>query len=562
MEDNQKFQENLALVGLIPVIIKLTKQHNPFFASDDFGWDQHQGADYGPSSGHDSSMAVRLEAAKFVRQSCKTSPLTLQMFVACGGLPVLVDFFTLDRDAEGNPSSEIDLVRIALDGTMSVFNLQTIPKNDICRLFVKAGLLRKFVAVFNEVVASVGATEIERRANGGHSRVPSSSSVHSIAEASIVSDKSALQLDGGWTVDELNSFCDILLLFSQGDGVVKEHMCDGAVLEGMLKALRPESTTLFLTDNASPREERPVRLLSHSSAYVAAMVKVLKCFRNLSMDPLTLEKLDRAGTIPTLVRLLNEQEADLGSSGSLSGTFLASSDVKQREVENIVLQSMFYLCRINRNRQTHAAQAGIVPSLIKVIRDNSPLKQFALPILCDLAHASPTARAHLWACDVASLFLDLLEDRYWQMDAVKSISVWLTHDTVKMESVLLMPGNLMKLVSSFQNAQDSELENLLEPLLEILSRSVPINQSLGRTGLFVSELLRRLRLVPKAIVRKNLLKILKSLFESHTSPIQFLVEYNLHPIVHSLAQDENSMILVKEIASQLLQSILVAASVF
>lgn len=528
------------------MIIKLTKQHNPLFSSGT-GW--HHGSAYGGFNDTDSSLAVRLEAAKFVRQSCKTSTLTLQMFIACGGLPVLVDFFTLDRDSVGSSSSEIDLVRIALDGTLSVFNLQTIPKNDICRLFVKAGLLRRFVAVFNEVVSAVAVLESDQNPNRSL-RLPSSS-------------QSSQSQGENWTVEELNNFCDILLLFSQGDGVVKEHMCDGAVLEGMLKALRPGANTLFLGGDGSPREETYVRLFSHSNDYVAAMVKVLKCFRNLSMDPLTLEKLDRAGTIPTLVRLLNEQEVEmLPPTASMTVPSVTASDAKQREVENIVLQTMFYLCRINRNRQTHAAQAGIVPSLIKVIRDSSPLKQFALPILCDLAHASPTARAHLWSCGVASIFLDLLSDPYWQMDAVKSISVWLAHDTAKMENVLLLPANMMKLVSCFQNAQDSELENLLEPTLEILSRSVPINQSFGRNGLFVTELLRRVRLVPKAIVRKNLLKILKSLFESHTSPIQFLVEYNLHPVVHALAQDENSMILVKEIASQLLQSILVTAGVF
>jgi hypothetical protein len=161
-----------------------------------------------------------------------------------------------------------------------------------------------------------------------------------------------------------------------------------------------------------------------------------------------------------------------------------------------------------------------------------------------------------------SLFLELLEDKYWQIDAIKSISVWLVHDTVKMENVLLVPESLMQIMMCFHNALDTELENLLEPLLEIMSRSVRLNQALGRSGLFVTEILKRLRLIPKAIVRKNLLKMLKSLFESHTSPIQFLVEYNLRPIVYALAQDENSMILVKEIASQLLQAILVAAGVF
>ncbi|RHY31489.1 hypothetical protein DYB32_003444 [Aphanomyces invadans] len=79
-------------------------------------------------------------------------------------------------------------------------------------------------------------------------------------------------------------------------------------------------------------------------------------------------------------------------------------------------------------------------------------------------------------------------------------------------------------------------------------------------NLFVMEILFRLS-YPKPFVRKNLLKMLKCIFESHTSPVQFLVEYNIHPIIHALAQ-ENNQILIQEIASQLLQAILVSAAVF
>ncbi|GLE02053.1 hypothetical protein PINS_up010891 [Pythium insidiosum] len=346
--------------------------------------------------------------------------------------------------------------------------------------------------------------------------------------------------------------CDVFLVFSQGDAVVKEHVCDGAVLEGILRALG-------CRERASVIESAKVNEINSCSRpgdpAWDITIKLLKCIRNLSMEPLTLDKLDRAGTIPVLVQLLKED------TNAARNEDIISPCPARRELESIVLQSMFYLCRLNRHRQTHAAQAGVIPSLMQVVRSANPLKQFALPLLCDLAHASPTARAHLWTCEGLLLFLELLEDKYWQIDAIKSISAWLVYDTVQMEEVLLVPTNVLRIVRCFRAAQDNEFENLLEPLLDMLIRSVRLNQSLGRTSLFVTEILLRLRIVPKAIVRKNLLKMLKVLFESYTSPTQFLVEYNLHPILHSLAQDENNMILVKEIASQLLQAILVAASV-
>ncbi|OQR91169.1 ser/thr kinase [Achlya hypogyna] len=460
--DNKKFMENLALVGVIPVVVKLVLLHS--------------------ETAIDAANQVRAQAAKFVQQSCATSSLTLQMFIACGGLPVLIDFLSVH---------ELELQRIAIHGIMSVFTLQTIPKNDTCRLFVKVGLLRRLILVYNQMVLTI------------------------VREGAAPTTYS-------W--EELHQVCDILLLFSQGDVVVKEHMCEMAVLEGLLYSLNPGVD------------------VANQANYAAAMVKVLKCIRNLSMEPNTLENLDRAGTIPTLVHVLHDE-----------------SSPQIKDIQNVVLHAMFYLCRINRNRQTHAAQAGLIPFLQRVTLTRSPLKQFVLPIICDMAHASSTTREHLWACDGVTFFLALLSDKFWQIDAMKAIATWLVHDTVNVESVLLAPPHIELLVMCFRSAEQ-QFENLLESLLEILSRSVRLNQALGRSSLFVMEILYRLS-YPKPFVRKNLLKMLKCIFESHTAPVQFLIEYNLHPTIHALAQ-ENNQILIQEIASQLLQTILVTAAVF
>ncbi|KAH9088111.1 hypothetical protein LEN26_019650 [Aphanomyces euteiches] len=466
--NNKKFLENLALVGLIPIIVDLVAPQSDMEKSYDDEW----------------SVKVRLEASKFVEQACTTSSWTLQMFIACGGLPVLIDFLS---------EQDLQLQRVALRGVCSISSLQTIPKNDTCRLFVKIGLLRKLIVIFNKMVLSV-VQQLNMRSDPIYS----------------------------W--EELHKVCDLFMLFSQGDVIVKEHMCELSVLEGLLYSLNP--------GNQVARHEM----------YSTAMVKVLKCIRNLSMEPNTLESLDRAGTIPTLVQVLHDD---------------TSPQIK--EIQNVVLHAMFYLCRINRNRQTHAAQAGLIPFLQTVTLTRSPLKQFVLPIMCDLASASAIAREHLWACDGVTFFLTLLTDKFWQIDAMKALAAWLVHDTVKIENVLLAPQHIQQIITCFRSAEH-QFENLLESLLEILSRSVRMNQVLGRSGLFIMEIIYRLS-YPKPFVRKNLLKMLKCIFESHTSPVQFLIEYNLYPTIHALAQ-ENNQILIQEIASQLLQAILVAATVF
>jgi hypothetical protein len=92
IHDNVEIQTNLCFVGGIPIVTK--------FALNTY-----------PSE-------IRLEAAAFVRQMYQGSTLTLQMFIGCGGLNVLVEF--LEEDLE----TERDLVLIGVNGVGYVFGLQ------------------------------------------------------------------------------------------------------------------------------------------------------------------------------------------------------------------------------------------------------------------------------------------------------------------------------------------------------------------------------------------------------------------------------------------------------
>lgn len=67
---------------------------------------------------------------------------------------------------------------------------------------------------------------------------------------------------------------------------------------------------------------------------------------------------------------------------------------------------------------------GLIPHLKKVIADGSHLKQFALPIIFDLAHASAASRAELWKNDCVSFYLDQLKENNWQTFALGSLSMW------------------------------------------------------------------------------------------------------------------------------------------
>lgn len=95
-----------------------------------------------------------------------------------------------------------------------------------------------------------------------------------------------------------------------------------------------------------------------------------------------------------------------------------------QEISNHIFQTCYNLCRLNKSRQEEAAQAGIIPSLKRVIESSSPLKQFALPILCDLASAGKSCRKLLWQHNGLGLYIKLLGDPYFQVSALEAILSW------------------------------------------------------------------------------------------------------------------------------------------
>lgn len=95
-----------------------------------------------------------------------------------------------------------------------------------------------------------------------------------------------------------------------------------------------------------------------------------------------------------------------------------------KEISNHIFQTLYNLCRLNKSRQEEAASAGLIPSLKRVIDSRSPLKQFALPILCDLASAGKSCRKMLWQHNGLWLYIGLLSDPYFQVSALEAVLAW------------------------------------------------------------------------------------------------------------------------------------------
>lgn len=85
---------------------------------------------------------------------------------------------------------------------------------------------------------------------------------------------------------------------------------------------------------------------------------------------------------------------------------------------------MYNLCKLSKSRQEEAASMGIIPILQRIVGTERPLKEFALPILCDMAHCSKISRKILWQNQGLKFYIGLLSDPYWQVTALDAIHVW------------------------------------------------------------------------------------------------------------------------------------------
>ncbi|GAV80001.1 Pkinase domain-containing protein [Cephalotus follicularis] len=316
----------------------------------------------------------------------------------------------------------------------------------------------------------------------------------------------------------LEKVADLLLEFAQADTIVKSYMCSQSLL-----------SRLFQMFN---RTEPPI------------LLKILKCINHLSTDPNCLENLQRADAIKYLIPNLELKDGPL---------------INQIHTE--VLNALFNLCKINKRRQEQAAENGIIPHLMHFIVTDSQLKQYALPLLCDMAHASRNSREQLRAHDGLDVYLSLLEDEVWSVTALDSIAVCLAHDNDnrKVEQALLKKDAVQKMVKFFQCCPEQHFVHILEPFLKIITKSSRINTTLavnGLTPLLIARLDHQ-----DAIARLNLLKLIKAVYEHHPRPKQLIVENDLPQKLQNLIEERRDgqrlggQVLVKQMATSLLKAL-------
>ena len=149
----------------------------------------------------------------------------------------------------------------------------------------------------------------------------------------------------------------------------------------------------------------------------AHQITMLKFIKNLSMLSTTLDSLHAANAIELLIDLLSSS--------------MKTTPAHFREISNQVLNTMYNLCRLSKVRQEDAAINGIIPLLQRIMKTKRPPKEFALPILCDMAHSGKLGRKYLGQNKGLQFYVSLLEDQYWQVTALDAIFIWYVNHHLK-----------------------------------------------------------------------------------------------------------------------------------
>jgi hypothetical protein len=321
----------------------------------------------------------------------------------------------------------------------------------------------------------------------------------------------------------------IFYIFSQAENYVKEVIADNQILKRKLHISKTPHNINIL--------EGVLKTLQRMSP--AHQITMLKFIKNLSMLDRTHETLDAANAIETLSELLQASKS--------KPNFL--------EISNQILNTIYNLCRLSHERQAEAAHSGLIPVLQEIVWTERPLKEFALPILCDMAHSGKMCRKLLWSHKGLQFYVRLLSDKYWQVTALDAIFVWLQEETARVEHQLLSGDFSKAIVDCFTNPEASPdaFENFLDPLQKMLRISPAIAATLAHPDLF-ARTAQKLN-TKKAVVKLNLLRIIKSICDANQDHrgATLIRVYGLHEAIERLKESDPA-ILVREMASELLNA--------
>lgn len=118
-----------------------------------------------------------------------------------------------------------------------------------------------------------------------------------------------------------------------------------------------------------------------------------------------------------------------------------------------------------------------------------------------------------------------------------------------MEDILAQPDASQSLLKAFVAAKANSFENLLDPFLKICRISSAVTISIAKAEFF-RRIIDRLT-HSKAVVRLNLLRILRSACDVHPDRASLVAHYGIYEIVEKLSRQDGA-VLVRELARDII----------
>lgn len=154
------------------------------------------------------------------------------------------------------------------------------------------------------------------------------------------------------------------------------------------------------------------------------------------------------------------------------------------------------------------------------------------------------------------MYFKLLDDPYFQVSALESVLSWLQDETARVEDELLKSEAIDALLTCFVTAKANSFENLLDPFLKITRLSTPVTIAMTKSSAFFKRIIDRLGQNSKAVVRLNLLRILRGVCDVHPNRAMLVERYGLLGVVEKLSRGGgDGAVLVRELAREIVPAL-------
>lgn len=145
---------------------------------------------------------------------------------------------------------------------------------------------------------------------------------------------------------------------------------------------------------------------------------------------------------------------------------------------------------------------------------------------------------------------------YFGLDLHVYLKFRLQDETARVEDELLKSESIDALLKCFVSAKNNSFENLLDPFLKITRLSTPITIAVAKSPAFFKRIIDRLGHNSKAVVRLNLLRILRGVCEVHPNRAMLVERYGLLGVVERLSRGGgDGAVLVRELAREIVPAL-------